>query len=50
MNVLVIAPMVEDPVTLRLLQGAGADCAQGFALGVPEDAFLCARHTGAVAG
>jgi diguanylate cyclase (GGDEF)-like protein/PAS domain S-box-containing protein len=50
MNVLVIAPMVEDPVTLRLLQGAGADCAQGFALGMPEDAFLCARHTGAVVG
>jgi len=37
MNVVVIAPLVEDAATLRVLRAAGADCAQGFALGVPSD-------------
>ncbi|MGY4826957.1 two-component system response regulator [Sphaerotilaceae bacterium SBD11-9] len=37
MNVLVIAPQIEDPSTLVLLQQAGADCAQGFVLGAPSD-------------
>jgi diguanylate cyclase (GGDEF)-like protein/PAS domain S-box-containing protein len=39
MNVVVIAPLIEDPAALQLLQGAGADCAQGFALGMPSDAW-----------
>jgi diguanylate cyclase (GGDEF)-like protein/PAS domain S-box-containing protein len=39
MNLVVIAPLVEDAATLRLLQRAGADCAQGFALGEPADAW-----------
>ncbi|MBC7955779.1 MAG: EAL domain-containing protein [Cytophagales bacterium] len=37
MNVVVIAPLVEDATALHLLRGAGADCAQGFALGMPSD-------------
>lgn len=39
MNVVVIAPLIEDTAALQLLQGAGADCAQGFALGMPSDAW-----------
>ncbi len=39
MNMLVIAPLVEDIETLRRLHAAGADCAQGFALGYPADAW-----------
>jgi diguanylate cyclase (GGDEF)-like protein/PAS domain S-box-containing protein len=39
MNVVVIAPLIEDPAALHLLQGAGADCAQGFALGMPGDVW-----------
>ena len=39
MNVAVIAPQVEDAATLRLLHGAGADCAQGFVLGEPADGW-----------
>ena len=42
MNALVIAPLVEDAATLRLLHGAGADCAQGFALGTPAPAWSTA--------
>ena len=37
MNVVVIAPLIEDAAALHLLQSAGADCAQGFALGMPSD-------------
>ena len=37
MNVVVIAPLIEDATSLQLLQGAGADCAQGFVLGMPSD-------------
>ncbi len=37
MNVVVIAPLIEDAASLQLLQGAGADCAQGFVLGMPSD-------------
>jgi EAL domain-containing protein (putative c-di-GMP-specific phosphodiesterase class I) len=39
-NAVVIAPLVEDAATLRLLQGAGADFAQGFLLGVPRDSWM----------
>jgi diguanylate cyclase (GGDEF)-like protein/PAS domain S-box-containing protein len=37
MKLVVIAPLVEDADTLRLLYAAGVDCAQGFVLGVPDD-------------
>ncbi|HJV94601.1 MAG TPA: EAL domain-containing protein, partial [Albitalea sp.] len=40
MNMLVIAPLVEDAETLRRLRAAGTDCAQGFALGCPVDAWV----------
>ncbi len=40
LNLVVIAPMVEDLDALRLLQTAGADCAQGFVLGAPGDAWV----------
>jgi diguanylate cyclase (GGDEF)-like protein/PAS domain S-box-containing protein len=36
MNVVVIAPLIEDTASLQLLQGAGADCAQGYALAMPS--------------
>jgi diguanylate cyclase (GGDEF)-like protein len=39
MNVVVIAPLVEDADTLKRLRAAGADCAQGFALGSPDDGW-----------
>jgi diguanylate cyclase (GGDEF)-like protein/PAS domain S-box-containing protein len=39
MNLVVIAPLVEDAPTLRLLHGAGADCAQGFVLAAPDDSW-----------
>lgn len=39
MNLVVIAPLVEDADTLRRLRAAGADCAQGFALGSPTDTW-----------
>ena len=41
----VIAPLVEDTATLRLLQRAGIDCVQGFALGELQDAFDVAATT-----
>jgi EAL domain-containing protein (putative c-di-GMP-specific phosphodiesterase class I) len=37
LNVVVIAPLVEDADTLRRLRTAGVDCAQGFALGSPAE-------------
>lgn len=37
MDMLVVAPMVEDAETLRRLRDAGADFAQGFVIGGPED-------------
>jgi len=42
MNVAVIAPQIEDAATLRLLQGAGADFAQGFVLGEPGECWTAA--------
>jgi EAL domain-containing protein (putative c-di-GMP-specific phosphodiesterase class I) len=35
LNLVVIAPLVEDADTLRRLRSVGVDCAQGFALGSP---------------
>lgn len=35
LNLVVIAPLVEDADTLRRLRAVGVDCAQGFALGLP---------------
>ncbi|HZE90335.1 MAG TPA: EAL domain-containing protein, partial [Rhizobacter sp.] len=52
MNLVVIAPLVEDTQTLQRLHAAGADCAQGFALGEsvdgwkPRAAALSARAKG----
>jgi EAL domain-containing protein (putative c-di-GMP-specific phosphodiesterase class I) len=43
MNLLVIAPLVEDADTLRRLRAAGVDCAQGFALGLPAEAWVVER-------
>ena len=43
MNLLVIAPLVEDADTLRRLRAAGVDCAQGFALGHPAEAWVVER-------
>ena len=40
MNLVVIAPLVESAEALRQLRSAGVDCAQGFALGAPEDVWL----------
>lgn len=37
LNVVVIAPLVEDAETLRRLRAVGVDCAQGFALGSPTE-------------
>ncbi|MEO8151591.1 MAG: EAL domain-containing protein [Rhizobacter sp.] len=39
MNVVVIAPLIEDAAALHMLQSAGVDCAQGFVLGAPADAW-----------
>jgi len=43
MNLLVIAPLVEDADTLRRLRAAGVDCAQGFALGLPAETWVVER-------
>jgi EAL domain-containing protein (putative c-di-GMP-specific phosphodiesterase class I) len=37
MNVVVIAPLIENAAALHMLKNAGADCAQGFVLGMPRD-------------
>ena len=37
LNLVVIAPLVEDAETLRRLRAVGVDSAQGFALGTPAD-------------
>jgi len=37
LNLVVIAPLVEDADTLRRLRAVGVDCAQGFALGSPAE-------------
>ena len=37
LNLVVIAPLVEDAETLRRLRAVGVDCAQGFALGSPAE-------------
>jgi len=39
MKLVVVAPLVEDADTLKRLRAAGADCAQGFALGSPTDSW-----------
>ncbi len=39
MNMVVIAPQIEDAAAFQLLRNAGADCAQGYVLGMPRDAW-----------
>lgn len=39
MNAVVIAPLIEDAAALQRLRRAGVDCAQGFVLGEPRDAW-----------
>jgi len=39
LNLVVVAPRVEDADTLRRLRAVGVDCAQGFALGSPAEGW-----------
>jgi diguanylate cyclase (GGDEF)-like protein/PAS domain S-box-containing protein len=39
MHVVVIAPLIEDAAALHMLRNAGVDCAQGFVLGMPGNAW-----------